>query len=217
MWTIINTLSLSHTQTQHQFIVNVNISTPNIDVAERYARLVPDGSVCTVAGWMAPSLAVPNPQLLAAEVTVLGRDACAQHYTAGDVLESMMCARSVAPAANRPALCESNRGAGLFRRGFLVGVASGGFPCATPNSNEPGVYTQVRGGVDNILNYIPRHQPDFHLIPFVLNSSFICPYRFACTTIGSSSNSIARAFRQQDLHRIQAKSTMTTPHSCVDS
>lgn len=136
-------LSVSSPQTQQQFIVNVNISTPNIDLAVRYGRVVPDGSVCTVAGWMAPTAAVPNPSLVAADVTVLGRDACAQQYSAGVVHESMMCARSVAATANRPALCESNRGAGLFRGGQLVGVASGGFACATPNSNEPGVYTQV--------------------------------------------------------------------------
>lgn len=107
---------------------------------------MPDGSVCTLAAWPAPTGVLPNPALLATTFSVLARSTCQTDRPVGRrLLDSQMCARSlVAPAATRPALCESNRGAGLFCRGRLVGVASEGFACAVAASAEPGVYTQVR-------------------------------------------------------------------------
>lgn len=60
---------------------------------------------------------------------------------AGRVLENMLCAGN-AQQPETMAVCESNRGGGLYCNNQLTGVLSFGLDCG--KTKKPGVYTQVR-------------------------------------------------------------------------
>ncbi|XP_065089606.1 trypsin-like [Ochlerotatus camptorhynchus] len=133
-FTFENDIAVIRTLTQLQFPV---VAQPHIAPAELALRIIPENSVCQVAGWNWIQ-GVPSIALQQLPVTIYGRAACNVMFN-GMIRDPMICATT---ATTAQALCVPNRGGGLYCDGRLAGIASFGFGCAA-NATAT-VFTQVR-------------------------------------------------------------------------
>jgi secreted trypsin-like serine protease len=116
--------------------------------------LYQEGEPAEVLGWGDTSgRRTLSDRLRAAQVTMLGDEACERAYPGGYegtfVRETMVCAGET--FGGRDA-CQGDSGGPLVADGVLVGVVSWGTGCARPG--EPGVYTRIPAMADLVLDQL---------------------------------------------------------------
>jgi len=109
------------------------------------------GTAVTVAGWgeVVEGGGLSNC-MMKATFPVVSDQQCREFYGETEIVDSMLCAGDLIGGADA---CQGDSGGPLMlKNGYLVGIVSWGFGCATPN--YPGVYTEVSSFIDWISQHL---------------------------------------------------------------
>ncbi|XP_041086932.1 complement factor D-like [Polyodon spathula] len=118
---------------------------------KRVSKDVPEGTVCSTAGWgWINNVGVKPDKLQEVNVAVIGHKTCSsRRYHGSKITGNMMCA-----AGHGKDSCHGDSGGPLLCNGLVEGIISfGGRKCGRPM--KPGVYTMIshyRDWIDAVMN-----------------------------------------------------------------
>ncbi|XP_058871185.1 complement factor D-like [Acipenser ruthenus] len=118
---------------------------------QRVSRDVPQGTVCSLAGWgWISNVGIKPDKLQEVNVSVIGREKCSsRRYHGSRITGNMMCAGDRGKDS-----CNGDSGGPLLCNGLVEGITSfGGMKCGKPL--KPGVYTVIShytDWIDAVMN-----------------------------------------------------------------